>query len=132
MEKNPKWKGGRRVDSDGYVLVKAWDHPKHRKNGYVLEHRLVMERHLGRLLEDWEVVHHKNCDKTDNRIENLELLDGQASHMKLERTGKKYPRANRAIFTCETCRSEFSRSACWKNKTVRWCSWGCRYACQPI
>lgn len=115
------------IDQDGYVLVKAWDHPHRRKNGYVLEHRLVMEQHLGRLLLDTEVVHHRNCNTQDNRIENLEVLDGQATHMKVERTGKKYPRANRAHFICERCGAEFYRSAYWKSKSVRWCSWTCRY-----
>jgi len=124
---NHKWKGGRMIDPDGYVLVKRRDHPAARKNGYILEHRLVMEEHLGRPLRADEVVHHKNSVKTDNRIENLEVLDSQATHMKVERTGRKYPRPDGVWFTCVTCAKEFYRSAYWRNKPVKHCSWGCRY-----
>lgn len=56
-----------------YALVKG--HPNATKNNYVLEHRVVVENHLGRLLNSNEIVHHINGDKKDNRIENLELMD---------------------------------------------------------
>ncbi len=69
------WKGERHLSTGGYIVVYAFNHPrKYKSNNCVLEHRLVMEKHLGRYLERWEVVHHINGIRTDNRIENLELL----------------------------------------------------------
>jgi hypothetical protein len=69
----PCWKGGRKISS-GYVFIWKPDYPKSDCNGYVSEHRYVMEKHLGRYLTDNETVHHKNGIKDDNRLENLELL----------------------------------------------------------
>ena len=74
-ENATNWKGGRRIDHRGYALVWKPDHPSPRKvaGAYMFEHRLVMEEMLGRLLEPFEEVHHKNGVRDDNRPENLEL-----------------------------------------------------------
>jgi predicted Zn-ribbon and HTH transcriptional regulator len=68
---NPMWKDGRWAASSGYIHIKVGDK-------ILLEHRYVMEKHLGRLLSSDEIVHHKNRDKTDNRIENLEIMSRSA------------------------------------------------------
>lgn len=69
------WRGGKRKDPRGYVLIYSPDHPHPEGGRYVREHRLVMERSLGRYLETFEYVHHKNGVKNDNRLENLQLVN---------------------------------------------------------
>lgn len=79
---NPKWRGGK-TTCDGYIYVYRPNHPYATKDGYVAEHRLVIEKIIGRYLAPEEVVHHTNGDPTDNRPENLMLLPNEAEHRKL-------------------------------------------------
>ncbi len=68
--------------SDGRVLIYAPNHPNAGVAGvYVLRYRLMMEEHLGRYLTENEIIHHKNGDVTDDRIENLEVMS-QSVHAK--------------------------------------------------
>jgi hypothetical protein len=74
-EEQPSWRGGMHVDKGGYVRIYLPEHPSinGKTSCYVKEHTLVMEKHLGRFLLPGETVHHRNGQKQDNRIENLEL-----------------------------------------------------------
>lgn len=128
LEKNGRWKGGRNVDKSGYIMIKKPDHPFCNNSGYVREHRLVMEKIVGRYLDKLEVVHHKNGTKSDNRPENLELLACVADHNRLERVGKKFPRKDGCWSNCIVCGTRFYRSAYFrKHRIPKWCSWKCRY-----
>jgi len=65
------WKGGVYATSSGYILISRR-----------LEHRIIMEKHLGRFLKSKEIVHHRNFNRADNRIENLRLFIDQKEHIK--------------------------------------------------
>lgn len=91
--KNPAWKGGLTFfkrkgkyadQSIKYVRCPAAFADMSRKDGYVMEHRLVVATHLGRSLSTAECVHHINHDATDNRLENLMLFASNADHKRYE------------------------------------------------
>ena len=80
--KNGRWKGGRSQLKSGYVLICLSENSPfismtRNRDNCILEHRLVVAQHLGRCLETWEMVHHINHVKNDNRIENLVIIDGK-------------------------------------------------------
>lgn len=81
-EKRHNWKGGRNITSKGYILTAIYpDNPYYSMSRetsggthVVMEHRLIMSQSLGRCLDKDERVHHRNGNKKDNRIENLQLM----------------------------------------------------------
>ncbi len=86
------WAGGIHHSKAGYIEILLYPDDffysmasKH--NHYVKEHRLVMAKHLGRCLQPFENVHHKNGIKDDNRLENLELTSTTGEHSKQHSKG---------------------------------------------
>ena len=93
-EDNPAWKGGRRIDDSGYIQIRVGEHP-FAKDGYVWEHRYVVEEHMRQKYPDHPllaesggkkylrpetVVHHIDEVKTNNSLSNLMLLPDQRFH----------------------------------------------------
>lgn len=66
----------------GYEQAYCPDHPNAHADGYVMFHTVLMERHIGRYLNKDEVVHHINGNRSDNRIENLMLMN-KKEHMSM-------------------------------------------------
>jgi hypothetical protein len=86
------WKGGKMV-VNGYVYIKKHNHPMADKQNYVAEHRYLMSKKVGRVLEKNELVHHKNGVRDDNRYSNLEIVT-YSDHM--------------GVITCPHCKERFN------------------------
>ena len=100
-EKANQWKGGGKKHSYGYILLYKPEDVGIRYP-YVAEHRLIMEKHIGRPLTRKEIVHHINGIKTDNRIKNLVLCSGNKEHRiyhtKMEAFVYKLVQENKAYY----------------------------------
>ena len=95
---NPAWKGGVTYfrKKGNYAPVKYVRCPPTfaamaRKDGYVMEHRLLVAQAIGRCLLRAEVVHHDNHDPQDNRLENLMLFATNRDHKLYEHHGSPAP-----------------------------------------
>lgn len=80
---NERPNGGRVKQGEGYIMI--FDT---RRRKYILEHRLIMEQHIGRDLYPEEDVHHINGDKTNNSIDNLMLFPSRSAHIKFHQVTK--------------------------------------------
>ncbi len=81
-ELNHQWIGGRKVDLDGYVLLETQPYR-------ILEHRLVMEKTIGRPMTSVEVVDHIDGLTLHNDPANLRLFPNNAEHLKATITGRE-------------------------------------------
>ncbi len=74
MESHPNWKGGKHHYATGYIVINLGNGKR------IFEHRLIMERKIGRKLKKGEVIHHINGNPSDNRIKNLILCKTHGCH----------------------------------------------------
>lgn len=91
------------VKKGDYNYAVVYDHPYANKYGYVLEHRIVMENSLGRILDKSEIVHHIDGNKRNNEITNLVVL-GSSDHIRLHHRihGRRYVKV-----LCPNCLNVF-------------------------
>lgn len=87
-EKSNWWNGGVSMTKAGYKKVLQPKHPKADNRGYVMEHILVWEQETGVSIPPNCCIHHLNGNKSDNRIENLCMMQHKA-HTVMHHTGAK-------------------------------------------
>lgn len=100
------WNIKKVISKGDYQYALVPDHPNATENGYVLLHRVVMENHLGRILNTEEIVHHKDNNKKNNVISNLEVML-KKTHSRLHGYGQGEQMVK---LKCPWCGKIFDRS----------------------
>lgn len=102
-----------RYTTDIYIILFLPIHPTSNPRGRIKEHRWIMEKYIGRFLNENEVVHHINDNPHDNRIENLQLMLLE-DHISYHRNKDKEQRDNRVCYNDPTHKTIWDKaSQCW-------------------
>lgn len=98
------WKGGRTIDSDGYVFIHDPSHPHADNKGYVREHIAIACKVLGKPLPTGAVIHHVNEYKQDNRNSNFVICQDEAYHQLIHRRTRALRECGHADWRqCQFC-----------------------------
>lgn len=106
------------TDKRGYRWVYVLENGKKRARR---EQRVIMEQHLGRKLEPWEIVHHKDGNPTNNTLENLELTEFGKHTVAHHTGGRKSEDARRSMEAFALMREELKHERNIKSELLEAC-----------
>ena len=119
---HPQWKG--RIKRQNYWYIKKPTHPFAGKQGYIAEHRLVMEKIIGRYLKPEECIDHIDKNPGNNDPSNLRLFATHGQHTKIAHPEIAFNQIKNKIYICKNCKKEFIDKPSVKRK---FCSHDCYF-----